>query len=138
MPRAKQLTLSHENLPGMLASIAKVLGNEKINILSCVTMASGTTGTTYLVVDKVEKARKALANARLPYTKADVLRVELPNTPGALARFAGKLAQEDINITLGYQTSTKGSRKASIVLAVSDLDKAAIIRGESAPATRKP
>jgi hypothetical protein len=28
MPTVKQLTLSHENLPGMLASIAKVLGND--------------------------------------------------------------------------------------------------------------
>ena len=128
MPRAKQLTLSHENLPGMLASIVKVLGNEKVNILSCLTRTSGTTGTTYLVVDNVEKAKKALANARLTYTEADVLRLELPNTPGALARFAGKLAQEEINITLGYQTCTKGSRKATIVLAVSDLDKAATIR----------
>jgi hypothetical protein len=128
MPRAKQLTLSHENLPGMLASIVKVLGNDKVNILSCLTMTSGTTGTTYLVVDNVENAKKALANARLTCTEADVLRLELPNTPGALARFAGKLAQEEINITLGYQTSTKGSRKATIVLAVSDLDKAATIR----------
>ncbi|HYL16757.1 MAG TPA: ACT domain-containing protein [Terriglobales bacterium] len=128
MPRAKQLTVSHENLPGMLASIAKILGNEKVNILSCLTMTSGTTGTTHVVVDNVDKARKALANARLPYTEADVLRVELPNTPGALARFAGKLAQEDINIILGYQTSAKRSRKASMVLAVSDLDKADHIR----------
>ena len=51
MARATQFTVSHENLPGMLASIAKVLGNEKVNILSCLTMTSGTTGTTYLVVD---------------------------------------------------------------------------------------
>jgi len=128
MPRVKQLTLSHENLPGMLASIAKVLGKENVNILSCLTMTSETTGTTHLVVDNVEKAKQALANARLRYTEADVLRVELPNTPGALAKFAGKLAEEDINIILGYQTSAKGSRKASIVLAVSDLDKAARIR----------
>src|SRR5712691_4961436 len=56
---AKQLTLSHENLPGMLASIAKVLSNEKVNILSCLTMTSGTTGTTHLVVDNVDKAKKS-------------------------------------------------------------------------------
>ncbi len=128
MPRVKQLTLSHENLPGMLASIAKVLGKEKVNILSCLTMTSGTTGTTHLVVDNVGKAKQALANARLPYTEADVLRLELPNTPGALAKFAGRLAEEDINIILAYQTSAKGSRKASMVLAVSDLDKADRIR----------
>jgi hypothetical protein len=128
MPRVKQLVVSHENLPGMLVSIAKVLGHENVNILSCLTMASGTTTTTYLVVDNIEKARKALANAGLPYVETDVLRLELPNTPGALARFAGKLAQEDINITLGYLTSVKRSKKASIVLAVSDLDKADRIR----------
>ena len=128
MPRAKQLTLTHENLPGTLASVAKILGNEKVNILSCLTLTSGTTGTTHVVVDNVDKAKRALANARLPYTEADVLRLELPNTPGALARFASRLAQEDINITLGYQTSAKHSRKATIVLAVSDLDKADHIR----------
>lgn len=128
MPRAKQLTLSHENLPGMLASIARILGNEKVNILSYLTLTSGATGTTHLVVDNVEKAKKALANARLQYTEADVIRLELPNTPGALAKFAGRLAQEEINITLGYQTTTKGSRKATVVLAVSDLDKAEHIR----------
>jgi hypothetical protein len=61
MPRAKQLTLSHENLPGMLASIAKGLAT-RVNILSCLTMTSGTTGMTHLVVDNVEMARKALAN----------------------------------------------------------------------------
>lgn len=128
MPRAKQLTLSHENLPGMLACIAKLLGNEKVNILSFLTMTSGATGTTHVVVDNVEKAKKALANARLHYTEADVLRLELPNTPGALAKFASRLAQEDINITLGYQTTTKGSRKATVVLVVSDIDKADRIR----------
>ena len=112
----------------MLASIAKVLGNEKVNILSCLTLTSGTTGTTHVVVDNVEKAKKALANAQLPYTEADVLRLELPNTPGALARFASRLAQQEINIILGYQTTTKGSRKATVVLAVSDLDKAEHIR----------
>jgi hypothetical protein len=128
MPRATQLVISHENLPGMLSSFAQVLGNEKVNILSCLTMTSGTTGTTFLVADNVEKAKKALTQARLSYTETDVLSIELPNTPGALARFVGKLAQEDINITLGYQTTTKGSRKATIVLAVSDLDKAATIR----------
>lgn len=128
MLRAKQLTLSHENLPGMLASIVKILGNEKVNILSYLTLTSGATGTTHFVVDNVEEAKKALANARLHYTEADVLRLELPNTPGALARFASRLAQEEINITLGYQTTTKGSRKATVVLAVSDLDRAEHVR----------
>lgn len=46
----------------------------------------------------------------------------------ALGKFAGKLAAKDVNIVSGYQTTVKGSKKASVVLAVSDLDKAARIR----------
>jgi hypothetical protein len=52
-----------------------------------------------------------------------------PEIPArALGKFARQLAQEDINITLGYATGGKGSRKTTVVLAVSDVDKGNIIR----------
>jgi hypothetical protein len=127
MPKAKHLTLSHENRPGVLAHIAKVLGDAKVNILSCLTTTSETEGSTHLLVDNVNKAKKALVAAGLGYTEADVLWIELSNTPGALGKFAGKLSEKNINITLGYVTGGKSSRKTSVVLAVSDLDKAASI-----------
>lgn len=57
-----------------------------------------------------------------------MLHLELPNKPGALANVAGKLAAKEINITLAYQTSAKGSEKANVVLAVSELEKAARVR----------
>ncbi len=128
MPKVKQFSVSHENRPGMLAEIAKALGDEKVNILSCLTTTSGTEGTTHLLVDNVNKAKKALANARLSYTEADVLHVELPNKPGALGKFAMKLADNNINITSGYATGGKSSKKTIVVFSVSDLDKAARIR----------
>ena len=128
MARAKQFTVSHENLPGMLAHIAKVLGDAQVNILAFLTTASGGEGLTHLIVDRSDTAKKAFARAGLAYTETDVLQFELSNTPGALGKFARKLAEEDINITLGHATSEKGSKKTSVVLAVSDLDKAAIIR----------
>lgn len=128
MPKAKQLTISCENRPGMLAEIAKALGDAKVNILSCLGTTSGTEGSVQVVVDNVNKATRALDGAGLSYTEADVLQIELPNTPGALGKFAGKLADKNINITLAYQTAAKGSKKASIVLAVSELDKAAGIK----------
>ncbi|MGI0016328.1 MAG: ACT domain-containing protein [Nitrososphaera sp.] len=128
MPRTKQLTVPCQNRPGELARIAKVLGDAKVNILSCLTTTSGGEGATHLVVDNVNKAKTALEGTGFSYTEADLLQVELPNTPGALAKFAGKLAEKGINITLGYQTAVKGSRKACLVLAVSDLDKASRVR----------
>jgi len=84
-------------------------GAQKINILSCLTTTSGTEGTTHLLVDNVNRARKALASAQLSYTEADVLHVELPNKPGALGKFAMKLADNNINITSGCATGGKSS-----------------------------
>jgi hypothetical protein len=128
MPKAKQLTISVENRPGTLAHIARTLGDAKVNILAFLTTTSGTEGSVQVVVDNANKAKKALDGAGLSYNEADVLHVELPNLPGALGNFAGKLAAKEVNITCGYQTTVKSAKKASVVLAVSDLDKAARIR----------
>ena len=128
MPKAKQLSVPVENRPGTLANVARVLGDARVNILAFLTSTSGAEGSVQVVVDNVDKAKKALDGAGLSYTEADVLHLELPNVPGALGKFAGKLAAKDINVTSEYQTAVKGSKKAGVVLAVSDLEKAARIR----------
>jgi hypothetical protein len=125
MPKAKQLSVRVENRPGTLAHVARVLGDAKVNILAFLTTTLGAEGSVQVVVDNVNKAKKALEGAGLTYTESDVFHVELPNVPGALGNLAGKLAAKEINITSGYQTTVKGSRKASVVLAVSDLNTAA-------------
>jgi hypothetical protein len=128
MAKAKQLTVALENRPGTLAHLARLLGDAKVNILAASASTSGAQGSVHLVVDNANKAKKALSGAGLSCTEADVLHVELPNVPGALAHFAGKLAANDVNITAAYQSTVKGARKASVVFAVSDLEKAARIR----------
>ena len=77
---------------------------------------------------KVAESADAIRTALLSYAEADVLHVEIPHQPGALGYFAGKLAAKEINITSGYATTVKGSKKASAVFAVSDLGKAARAR----------
>ena len=126
--RQSSLSVSVENRPGTLARVARVLGDAKVNILAFLTTISNTEGAVHVVVDNVDQARNALGREKLSFTEADVLHLELPNKPGALASFAGKLAAQEINISLGYQTSVKGSKKANVVLAVSDLEKAARVR----------
>lgn len=128
MAKVKQLTVSCENRPGTLAHLAKVLGDAKVNILGFQATTSGVEGSVHLVVDNVKKAKSALERAGFFFTEQDVLHVELRNVPGALSSFAGKLATKNINITAGYQTAPRGARKASVVLAVSDLDQAARVR----------
>lgn len=135
MPKVNQLTVHCENRPGALARIAEVLGHAKVNILGFLLATSGAKGSVKLVVNNVGKAKKALDGAGLPYTEEVVLHIKLANTPGALGRFASRLAAKDINITSGYQTIVKGSRNASLVLEVSHLDRAVRV-ARSTPSDR--
>src|SRR2546427_9388555 len=65
MPKAKQLTVSCDNRPGTLAHVARVLGDAKVNILTFLTTTSGAEGSVQVVVDNVNKAKKALDGAGL-------------------------------------------------------------------------
>ncbi len=124
MPKVNQLTVGCENRPGTLAHITQVMGDAKVNILGFLLTTSGSKGYVKLVVDDVEKAKEALDEEGLFYTEQVVLHAKLANVPGALGRFAGKLSAKKINIISGYQTIERDSKKASVVLEVSNLDKA--------------
>lgn len=128
MPKTTQLTVSCDNRPGTLATLTKILGSVEVNILAFNTGSAGAMGYVQLVVDNVGAAKKALKAKRISYYEERVLHVTLPNVPGALSRFASKLAARDINIGAGYQTTAAGSKRASIVLAVSHLGLADRVR----------
>ena len=124
MPKANQLTVRCENRPGTLAQIAEVMGEAHVNILGFLLTTSRTRGYVKLIVDDVEKAKEALDDEGLSYAEQAVLHAKLANVPGALGRFAGKLAARKINILSGYQTIERDSRMASVVLEVSNVDQA--------------
>ena len=124
MPKVHQLSIRCRNRPGTLAHIAQVMGRARVNIEGFLLTTSGTRGQIKLIVDDVEKAKEALRDAGLAYTEELVLHARLANIPGSLGRFAEKLAARKINILSGYQTKEKDARKASVVLEVSNLEKA--------------
>jgi len=124
MPKVTQLTVRVENRPGTLAHMATVMGGAKVNIQGFFLTTSGNKGFVKLIVDDVERAKEALNDAELPYTETVVLHARVKNVPGALGRFAEKLAAKRINILSAFQTIEKDSKMASVVLEVSHLDKA--------------
>lgn len=124
MPKLKQLTVACENRPGTLAEIASVLAKARVNILAFNASTAGAMGYIQLVVDNAKRAKQALKNGGIASYEELVLHATLPNVPGALARFARRLAAKNINIGAGYQTTVKGSKQASVVLAVSHVEAA--------------
>jgi hypothetical protein len=144
MPKVKQLTVSCGNRPGTLAQVARVLGDAHVNIRGFLLRTSGAKGFLQLVVNNPDQAKQVLDRAGFPCTEETVLAASIPNSPGALGRFAARLAAKGINITSGFNTIMKGSRRASIILEVSRLDSALRVAANpfmaasaSEPATNK-
>jgi hypothetical protein len=119
MAKVKQLTVALENRPGTLAHMAKVLADAKVNVLALLGSTAVAQGSVQVVVDNVNKAKKALGGAGLSYTEGTLEQFELANKPGALAQLAGKLAKKGINIDCAYATVHKSAKKAVVVLGTS-------------------
>ncbi len=124
MPKVNQLTVPCDNRPGSLARITTVLGDAEVNIVGFLLSTVKAKCSVKHIVDDVEKAQEALYDAELPYFEKVVLHARVLNVPGALGRLAGRLAAKNINITSGYQTIEKDSKRTSVVLEVSNLEQA--------------
>jgi len=127
MPRAKQLTVTVPDRPGMLGDIASALGGKKVNIKGICAATTGGGGMIWLVVDKNAAAKKVLAQNGWKTTEDEVLAVDLSNAPGSLGRFATKLGKAGINISFVY-AGPGPSRKVTGYFGVSDLKAALKVR----------
>ncbi len=119
MAKVKQLTVALENRPGRLAHVAKVLADAKVNVLALLGSTAGAQGSVQVVVDNVNKAKKALGGAGLSYSEGTLEQVELANKPGTLAQLAARLAKKGINIDCAYATVHKSAKKTVVVLGTS-------------------
>jgi hypothetical protein len=115
MAKTKQFTISLENRPGALADVARTLGNAKVNILTLLGTAQGTSGSVELIVEDTRRAKKALDEAKVSYRETVAEEYELPNKPGALAECLDKVASRGINLNSICATVSKGGRKAVVV-----------------------
>jgi hypothetical protein len=115
MAKTKQFTISVQNQPGTVLEIVRTLGNAKVNILSLLGTAQGTSGTVHLIVEDPRRAKKALDDAKVTYQETEAEQFELPNKPGALAQSLAKLAAKGVNLNSIHATAAKGGKKAVVV-----------------------
>lgn len=115
MAKTKQFTISVQNRPGVVLEIAKALGDAKVNILSLLGTAQGTTGTVQLIAENARGAKKALDAAKINYQEAPAEQYDLANKPGALAQCLKQLAAKGVNLSSIHATAAKGGKKAVVV-----------------------
>lgn len=125
MAKTKQFTIAVDNRPGVVAEIAKTLGDAKVNILALLATAQGAAGTIHLVAENHKQAKKTLDAARLPYQETAAETYALPNKPGALAQCLGKLAARGVNLSSIHSTAVKGGKKAVVFVTVEAAPQAA-------------
>lgn len=127
---AKQFAVSLVNRPGMLARICRALAAAEVNIRALTVMEVwGENSTVRVVVSDPERAGAALRSAGVSAMETDVLMIEAPNTPGALATVAERLAAADVNIEYAYLSATDGAKTSCMIVRPSDVEKAQQVLG---------
>jgi hypothetical protein len=124
MAVVKQLTVTLENRPGALARLCSELAKMAVNIGAISVCPAGATGSVRLLVSQLEVARRVCDSLGVPYVVEDALAVVMGHRPGALGRLTRKLADKGININYLYGSIMKDSKRALVVLGVSDLARA--------------
>ena len=112
------------NKPGVLAQVTGALAQAKINLVAVTLVDSQEHGVLRMVAEKPNEARDVLKKLNLPMTETEVLCVDLPNRPGALADVATQLGKEHININYAYVTSGAPGGRTTGVFKVADHSKA--------------
>lgn len=130
MPTTTQLVITGLSKPGVLAQVAQVLGEAKVNIKAFSAPEVTGAGKLRLLVADLEGARAALKAAKIKFIEETALLLSLEHTPGALKEVADLLTQARINIKCGYCTPSREGKRAIVVLTVSNTAKALTILRE--------
>jgi len=131
-----QFSIFLVNKPGILSQVCDELARKKINVVALTLMDSVEHGVFRMVAEDVEKTRAALKSLNLPTTETEVLTVEMPNRPGAMADLCSKLNSNHISIKYAYVTSGAAGGRTLGIFKVDNIKKALKVAGPRQPGRR--
>ncbi|MDR0686209.1 MAG: amino acid-binding protein [Dysgonamonadaceae bacterium] len=102
----KQLSIFLENKKGRFNEITETLGKENINMTAFTVSENSDFGILRLIVSKPENALKLLKKNNYAVNVTNVICVQMPNTPGALAKIMNVINKAEISIEYMYAFST--------------------------------
>ena len=122
------------NKPGVLAQVTGALATAKVNLVAMTLVDSQEHGVLRMVAENVGQTREVLKKLNLPMTETEIICVDLPNRPGALADVATLLGKNHININYAYVTSGAPGGRTTGVFKVADQAKALKLLGKTGTA----
>lgn len=118
----KQLSVFLENKTGRLNEVTQLLGNAGINMSAFSVADTSEFGILRVIVSDPEKALTILKEAEFSVRLTDVICLNSPNEPGAMARALDILANENVFIEYLYAYSMN-DQSANIVLKPDNIQK---------------
>lgn len=118
----KQLSVFLENKTGRLNEVTTILGNAGINMSAFSVADTSEFGILRMIVTEPEKALAILKQAEFSVRLTDVVCLNSPNEPGALARALNILSEESVFIEYLYAYSMD-NKSANIVLKPDNIQK---------------
>ena len=101
----KQLSIFLENKKGRFTEVAKLLGEEGVNMKAFTVSENSDFGILRLIVSDTEKAIRVLRDHKYAVNEADVVYISCPNKPGALGLVMEILTRAGIFIEYMYAFS---------------------------------
>jgi len=123
----KQISISLENVPGILSNVSEIMGNEGVNIRAISVADTADISTVRFVVDDPLKAINILKTNGYSVKETDVLAVETPDHPGGLNAVLRPLKNANINVHYLYPYLGRVSDQAIVILGVDKTEEAAKI-----------
>jgi hypothetical protein len=124
--RVTEIYVILENKPSVLGDLCGYLAENEINIEAIGVFHD----TAKFYVQNLNKTVKLLGKLNYIIELRDVLKIDLENRPGALAEITTKLGDEGINIEYCYGTLARKRDVVSVMMDVSNIDRAIQVLGE--------
>lgn len=117
----KQLSVFMENRPGRLYSLTQTLGKEGIDLVTLSIADTQDYGIVRFIARDNDKAYSVLKEAGFMVSQTELIGIEVPDSPNALANVISLLEAENINIEYLYSFFSNHNA-AKILMRVKDTE----------------
>ena len=118
----RQLSIFLENKTGRINEVAKILGDNGINMQAFSMAETADFGLLRLIVPDVDTAVEVLRAASFAVMVTDVLCLSCTNTPGSLSAVLEKLASN--NVFIEYMYAFSDGESANVIIRPDDVQTA--------------
>jgi len=129
--KVEQISIFIENKSGRLAEVARVLGEQGVNIRALSLADTSDFGILRLLVDNTDIALSTLKKEGFTVNKTEVVAVEVPDQPGGLCNILQILDEAQINVEYMYAFVERNAGNAVIIFRFDEIDSAiSALRGK--------